>query len=123
MPDTQAPVFSLRSWLYCAVFFVALRTIEVIVHRLDAQIEVLDRGPHRARADLVLCNSSSRKLPARDRWQGSRWRLAGGAVIKLAVCAVQRGLPVRVPEVLVGGVGAPRGRQVIAAGCVDDVVA
>src|SRR3569833_3838421 len=83
----------------------------MVVHCLDAQIEVRDRRPHSARADLPE-RPAGRAAGGRS---GRAEHVAGGvAVLELAVRAVEGGLPLRVPEVLVAASDAPALRLVEA---------
>src|SRR5690349_23877006 len=80
------------------------RGVDVVVHDLDAQIEVRHNGPHGTRADLPQlpvgtaagCNGEWSAGAA----DGRELRACRVTVMGLAVRAVERGPPVRHPPVL-----------------------
>ena len=86
--------------------------IEAVVHHLKAQIEVGDRRPYGARADLGIIPVGRATKQSTGRQDG---RTGGIAIIQLAISTVERGLPLGDPEVLVTGGDAPGCRQVETA--------
>src|SRR3569832_1590991 len=100
--DTRHPVLAAERG--GARSAVPIGAVQVVVHALEAQIEVGNRGPDSARTNLPVRPA---RRAARTRGGRTEHGAGGIAVGELAVRAVQRGLPLRVPEVLVARGDAP----------------